>query len=57
VVAGEEFEICCGELDEGLEEVPLFGVVANCMPEPFEHFVAFPPVGKVVEINSIQIFL
>jgi hypothetical protein len=57
VVAEELLEIGGGELDEGLEEVPLFGVVANCTPKPFEYFVAFPPIGKVVEINPIQIFL
>ena len=30
------FEIGGGELNEGLEKVPLFGVVARRMPEPFE---------------------
>ena len=57
VVAEESLEIGGGELDEGLEEVPLFGVVARCVPEPFENFVAFPPVGVVVEIDSIQVIL
>ena len=49
------FEIGGGELNESLEEVPLFGVVARCVPEPFENFVAFPPVGVVVEVDSIQV--
>jgi hypothetical protein len=31
--------------------------VARCVPEPFENFVAFPPVGVVVEIDSIQVIL
>ena len=57
VVTGESFEIGGGELDEGLEEVPLFSVVARCVPEPFEDFAAFPPVGVVVEVDPIQIFL
>ena len=56
-VAEEPLEIGRGELDEGLEEVPLFGVVARCMPEPFEDFVAFPPVGEVVEVDPIQVIL
>ena len=56
-IAEESLEIGGGELDEGLEEVPLFGVVARCVPEPFENFVAFPPVGVVVEIDSIQVIL
>ena len=56
-IAEESLEIGGGELDEGLEEVPLFGVVARCVPEPFENFVAFPPVGVVVEVDSIQVIL
>lgn len=57
MVAEEPFEVRCGELDEGLEEVSLFGVVTNCMPEPFEDFVAFPPVGKVVEVDPVQVVI
>ena len=57
MVTGELFEIGSGELDEGLEEVPLFSVVANGMPKSFEDFVAFPPVGVVVEVDPIQIIL
>jgi hypothetical protein len=40
-------------LDEGLEEVSLFGVVARYVPKTFKDFVAFPPVGVVVEVDSI----
>ena len=57
LVAEESLEVGGGELDEGLEEVPLFGVVARCMPKTFKDFVAFPPVGEVVEIDSIQVVL
>jgi hypothetical protein len=31
--------------------------VARCVPEPFENFVAFPPVDVVVKIDSIQVIL
>jgi len=27
------------------------------MPEPLEHFMAFPPVGIVVEIDTIKILV
>ncbi len=57
VIAEESLEIGDGELDEGMEEVLLFGVVARCVPEPFENFVAFPPVGVVVEVDSVQVIL
>jgi hypothetical protein len=40
-----------------LEDVALLSVVAHCMPESFEDFVAFPPVGKVVEVDPIQVLL
>ena len=56
-MAEESLEIRGGELDEGLEEVSLFGAVARFMPETFEHFVAFPPVGVVVEVDSIEVIL
>ena len=52
-VAEESLEIGGGELDEGLEEVSLFGVVARCVPKTFKDFVAFPPVGVVVEVDPI----
>ena len=55
--AEESLEIGGGELDEGLEEVPLFGVVARCMPKAFKDFVAFPPVGEIVEVDPIQVIL
>ena len=45
------FEVGGGELDEGLEEVPLLGIVARCLPKTFKDFVAFPPVGVVVEVD------
>ena len=57
VVTAESFEIGGGKLDEGLEEVPLFSVVANGMPKSFEDFMAFPPVGVVVEVDSIEVIL
>jgi len=56
-VAEEPLEVGGGKLDEGLEEVPLFGVVARCMPKGFKDFVAFPPVGVVVEVDPIQVLL
>jgi hypothetical protein len=52
-VAEEPLEIGGGELDEALEEVPLFSVVARCMPESLEDFMTFPPVGEVIKIDSI----
>lgn len=56
-VSEESFQIRRGKLDEGLEEVSLFGVVARCMPKAFKDFVAFPPVGVVVEVDPIQVVL
>ena len=56
-IAEESLEIGGGELDEGLEEVSLFGIVAHGMPESLEDFVAFPPVAEVVEVDSIQVIL
>jgi len=44
-------------LDEGLEEGALLRLVPHCVPQAFEDFVAFPPVGEVVEIDAIQIVL
>jgi hypothetical protein len=57
LVTEESLEIGGGKLDEGLEEVPLFGVVARCVPKTFKDFVAFPPVGEVVEIDSVSVVL
>ena len=51
MVAGDILEISGSELDEGLKEIALFGVMARCVPEPFEDFMAFPPVGVVVEVD------
>ncbi len=56
-VAEESLQIRRGKLDEGLEEVSLFAVVAGCMPKAFKNFVAFPPVGVVVEVDPIQVVL
>jgi len=56
-VADEPFEISGGDLDEGLEEVPLRGIVPHGMPESLEDLVTFPPVGEVVEVNPIQVIL
>ena len=56
-MAEEPLEICGGELDEGLEEIPLFSAMAGCMPKTFEHFVAFPPVGIVVEVDPMEVIL
>lgn len=49
------FEIGCGELDESLEEIPLFGAVPRCLPQSFEGFVRFPPIGEIVEVDSIAV--
>ena len=57
VVTSKSFEIGGGELDEGLEEIPLFSAMAGCMPKTFEHFVAFPPVGIVVEVDPMEVIL
>ena len=56
-IAEESLEIRGGELDEGLEEVSLLGAMARGMPKTFKHFVAFPPVGVVVEVDSIEVIL
>jgi hypothetical protein len=56
-VAEEPLEIGGGDLDEGLEEVSLLAVVSHCVPQSLEDFVTFPPVGKVVEVDPIQVIL
>ena len=56
-VTEKSFQVGGGDLDEGLEEVSLLGIVPHGMPESFEDLVTFPPVGKVVEVNSIEIVL
>jgi hypothetical protein len=55
VVTHEPFQIGCGELDEGLKEVALFAAVSSRIPESFEDFVAFPPVGEIVEVNPVPV--
>ena len=44
-------------MDQGLKEMSLLGLVPDSVPEAFEDFVAFPPVGEVVQIDPIQIVL
>ena len=56
-VADEPFEISGGDLDEGLKEVSLLAVVSHRVPQSLEHLVTFPPIGKIIEVNSIQIVL
>jgi hypothetical protein len=56
-IAEESFEVCSGELDEGLEKVSLLAVVPHRVPESLENFVTFPPVGEVVEVDSVQVIL
>ena len=56
-MAEESLEIRSGELDEGLEEISLLGALARGMPKTFEHFVAFPPVGIVVEVDPMEVIL
>jgi hypothetical protein len=51
----ESLEIGCGELNEGLEEVPLLGPVPRHMPEVFEDLVRLPPVGEIEEVNPIEV--
>lgn len=56
-VTEESLEIGGGDLDKGLEEVPLLGVRSHRVPESLEDFVTFPPVGEVVEVDPIQVIL
>ena len=56
-IADKMFQIGRCQLDQSLKKIPLFSLASRCMPEPLEHFVAFPPVGVVVEIDSIQVIL
>jgi hypothetical protein len=49
------FEIGRGKLNECLEKVSLFGVVTCGMPEPLEDFVTFPPVRKIIQVDSVQV--
>ncbi len=56
-VAEESLEIGGGELNEGLEKVSLLAVVPHRVPESLENFVTFPPVGEVVEVDSVQVIL
>ena len=56
-VAEESLEISGGDLDEGLKEVSLHTVVPHRVPQSLEDLVTFPPIGKIIEIDSIQIVL
>ena len=56
-VADEPFEISGGNLDEGLEEVSLRGIVPHGVPQSLEDLVTFPPVGEVVEVNPVEVVL
>jgi len=49
------FEIGCCNLDEPLEEPPRIGVMPRGVPETLKDLMAFPPVRKVVEVDSIEI--
>ena len=56
-VAEEPLEIGSGDLDKGLEKVSLLAVVSHRVPQPLEDLVTFPPIGKIIEVNSIQVVL
>jgi hypothetical protein len=51
----ESLEMGCGELNEGLETVPVLGVLSHRVPKSFEDFVALPPVGEIEEVNRIEV--
>jgi hypothetical protein len=52
-VAEEPLEVGSGELNKGLEKVSLLAVVSHRVPQSFEDLVTFPPIGKIIEVNSI----
>ena len=56
-MADKTLEIRGCQLDQSPKKIPLLSLVSRCMPEPLEHFVAFPPVGIVVEIDTIKILV
>ena len=56
-MADKPFEIGRCQLDQSPKKVSLLSLVSRCMPESLEHFVAFPPVGVVVEIDSIKVLV
>lgn len=49
------FQVGRRKLNKCLIKIPLFGVVPCGMPEPLEDFVTFPPVGEIIQVDSIQI--
>ena len=56
-VAQEVFQVCGGELNKGLKEASLFRVAPCGVPEALEDLVTFPPIGEIVEVNSMPIVL
>lgn len=56
-MADKPFEIGRCQLDQSPKKVSLLSLVSRCMPESLEHFVAFPPVGVVVKIDSIKVLV
>ena len=56
-MAGKTFEVGCCQLNESSKKVPLLSPVSRCVPQPLEHFMAFPPVGVVIKIDSIQVLV
>lgn len=57
VIAHEQFQIGCGELNEALKEIALFGLTSRDVPEALKDFMAFPPVGVIVEIDSVTVII
>ena len=57
VIAHEQFQISCGELNEALKEISLFGLMPRDMPKALKHFMAFPPIGVIVEIDCVTVII
>jgi|CXWK01.1.fsa_nt_gi hypothetical protein len=55
LIAERAFEMGGGELNEGLEIVARRRSASARVPQPLQHFVRFPPVPEVIEIDRIQI--
>jgi hypothetical protein len=43
------------KLDESLKEIALLGFASCSVPQAFENLVGFPPVAKVVEIDTVGV--
>lgn len=56
-VAEKVFEIGCSELDQCPEKICLLSLSSSGMPQALEDFVTFPPVGVIVEIDSVEILV